>query len=412
VAPGSGSQQPEEKTFLGFPARPGGDGEAVKIGRHHWYELAQEVHGAFADIELVIGQLHWSGDARRAFDAVWSQFSGHGTEASQHSQEMGDHLLKLGSQIEGAQHEWDLAVGAMAVSTAIGIGLTFLTFGISDAVAEGAATAAVGSMEAICAALDISLDAAMQVLLAAIRIASQLAVKFTWQFSISVVSQEGANVVTGAGLDMVDLIQAAEFAGVSMVVPGLATKVTIGGSKVFEGASGAVLTGALTDTAVQGVEGVTEGKPFNAGEVVVSGALAGAGHLTGEELGARLGKEGPEQEAPTPRGDLRFQLDQDPAQLELAVSKVADWGGRDVTGHTSASHRVTFADGQQGFLKPYTGEDTAGRQYFERGTLWRNEVGVHEVDKALGFKLTATTTAVEAPGGGPLEWDVIPKPSP
>jgi hypothetical protein len=33
---------------LGFPVRPGGDGGAVAAGHHHWYELAQEVHGAFA----------------------------------------------------------------------------------------------------------------------------------------------------------------------------------------------------------------------------------------------------------------------------------------------------------------------------------------------------------------------------
>ncbi|MDB5068021.1 MAG: hypothetical protein JWM18_4455, partial [Chloroflexi bacterium] len=47
----SGGQQPEQKSVLGFPVRPGGDGGAVAGSRHHWYELAQEVHGAFADID-------------------------------------------------------------------------------------------------------------------------------------------------------------------------------------------------------------------------------------------------------------------------------------------------------------------------------------------------------------------------
>src|SRR5580704_2589931 len=149
----SGGQQPEQKSVLGFPVRPEGDGEAVAGGRHHWYELAQEVHGAFADIDRAIASMQWSGDGRRAFDAAWSQLSGHGTEAAQHSQEMGDHLLTLGHQIDDAQHQWDMAMTAMAASTAIGIGLTFVTFGISDAVAEGAAAAAVGTMEAVCAAL-------------------------------------------------------------------------------------------------------------------------------------------------------------------------------------------------------------------------------------------------------------------
>jgi uncharacterized protein YukE len=286
---GGGQQQPEQKTVLGFPVRPAGDAEAVVAGRHYWYELAGEISGAFAEIDRAISGMQWSGEARSAFNAAWSQFSGHGTEATQHAQEMGDQLLKLGNRIEEAQHEWDVAMAAMAASTAIGIGLTFVTFGVSDAVAEGAATAAVGTMEAVCAALDVSLDAAMQVLIAAIRVAVQLAVKFTWQFAINVVSQETANVVEGRGLGNVDLLQAAEFAGVSMVIPGVAGKLTIGGREVLSGFSGAVLTGAATDAAVQGLEGVTEGKPFSLGEVLLSGALAGGGHALGEGVSARFG---------------------------------------------------------------------------------------------------------------------------
>ena len=56
--------------------------------------------------------------------------------------------------------------------------------------------------------------------------------------------------------------------------------------------SGSILLGTLTDTAVQGVEGLTEGKPFDPVEAVVSGALAGAGHIAGEELRMRRGEEG------------------------------------------------------------------------------------------------------------------------
>jgi hypothetical protein len=285
----SGDQQPEQKSVLGFPVRPEGDGGAVAGGRHHWYELAQEVHGAFADIDRAIASMQWSGDGRRAFDAAWSQLSGHGTEAAQHSQEMGDHLLKLGHQIDDAQNQWDMAMAAMVASTAIGIGLTFVTFGISDAVAEGAAAAAVGTMEAVCAALDISLEAAVQVMIAAIRIGVQLAVKFTWQFGINVVSQEAANVVQGQGLDHVNLLQAAEFAAAATLIPGLGGKVTIGGKQVLQGASGAFVSGALTDTAIQGMEAVTEGKPFSPGEVVASGILAMGGHAVAGAIGSRLG---------------------------------------------------------------------------------------------------------------------------
>ena len=392
-----GGQQPEQNTILGFPVRPGGDGKAVQDARHYWYELAQEIHGTFADLDRVISGMQWSGDGRKAFDVRWAEFSGHGTEASQHSHEMSDHLFKLGNQIMDAQHEWDLAMGAMTASTAIGIGLTFVTFGVSDAVAEGAATAAVGTMEAVCAALNVTLEAAVQVLEVAIRVATQLTAKFSWQLGINLVCQEAANTVEGRGLGNLDLVQAAEFAGVSMVVPGLASKATIGGAKVLEGASGAILTGAVTDAAIQGVEGVSEGKPFNPAEVVVSGVLAGGGHIASQELGAVV--KGRPRLGPRPHVDLTLGSDPDAAQLELATRKVADWGGSEVAGHTSAIHEVTFDDGRRGFFKPYTGENVADRIGFERGSLWRNEVGVHEVDRALGFRLTATTTAVDAPVG-------------
>jgi hypothetical protein len=290
MAANSGGQQPEQTTFLGFPARPQGDGGAVQAGRQYWYELAGEIQGAFADIERAMGGMQWSGDARNAFDAVWSQFSGHGSEASQHSHEMGDHLFRVGGQIEDAQHQWDLAMGAMAASTAIGIGLTFFTFGISDEVAAGAAAAAASTMEGICAALEISMDALVQVLVAAVRIGMQLAVKFTWQFTIGVVSQEGANLVEGrGGLENLDLGQAAEFAGVSMLIPGMASRVTIGGRQVLAGVPGAIVTGAATDAAIQGVEGITEGKPFSVGEVLLSAALAGAGQKAGAALEGRGG---------------------------------------------------------------------------------------------------------------------------
>jgi hypothetical protein len=92
------------------------------------------------------------------------------------------------------------------------------------------------------------------------------------QFGISVVTQETANVVQGQGLDHVNLLQAAEFAAAATLIPGVAGKVTIGGKQVLQGASGAFVSGALTDTAIQGMEGVTDGKPFSPGQVVAQSA--------------------------------------------------------------------------------------------------------------------------------------------
>ena len=243
--------------------RPAGDAEAVAGSRRYWYELAGDISGAFADIDRAISGMRWSGDARRAFDVAWSQFSEHGREATQHAQEMGDHLLKLGNQIEDAQHEWDLAMAAMAASTAIGIGLTFVTFGVSDAVAEGAATAAVGTMEAVCSALDIALDAAAQVLAAAIRAAAQLAMRFTWQFAINLASQETANVVQGRGPGNLNLGEAAAAGAMGGLCggaggAGIRAGMVEEGEGALAGAEGAV-AGDAEQSAVRGGEGAVTG---------------------------------------------------------------------------------------------------------------------------------------------------------
>jgi hypothetical protein len=51
-----------------------------------------------------------------------------------------------------------------------------------------------------------------------------------------------------------------------------------------------VLTGATTDAAVQGLEGITEGKPFDIGEVLLAGAAAAGGRAVGAKIDDRLVK--------------------------------------------------------------------------------------------------------------------------
>jgi uncharacterized protein YukE len=175
------------QTALQVPGRPGGDGEAVKAGRYRWYELAGESRGTFAELQQVIAGTRWSGDARMAFDASWSQFSGHATEASQHAHEVGDWLLRIGNQIEDAQHRWDVAMSALASMTG-GIGTALVS--TLGAVAGQEVTAAVGVVEDACSALEHSLAGAVQALADAVRTGTELAVKLTWQIGAGLSAAE------------------------------------------------------------------------------------------------------------------------------------------------------------------------------------------------------------------------------
>ncbi|MDB5063976.1 MAG: hypothetical protein JWM18_410, partial [Chloroflexi bacterium] len=94
------------------------------------------------------------------------------------------------------------------------------------------------------------------------------------------------------------------------------------GRQVLEGASGALVSGALTDAAVQGMEGVTEGKPFSPGEVVASGMLAMGGQALAGAIGTGLrgGGTGPGRSLVADSGDRPPQLDVAPG-VELTPSE-------------------------------------------------------------------------------------------
>jgi hypothetical protein len=109
-----------------------------------------------------------------------------------------------------------------------------------------------------------------------------------------------------------------------------------------------VLTGALTDAAVQGVEGLTEGKPFNPAELVVSGVLAGGGHLAGEEIGGRLRAPGGGLQEEGPPADLASAMGPDREARFLTEAQ----------GLKAANPRLAHVpDDQLAALRGYTSND-------------------------------------------------------
>jgi hypothetical protein len=161
--------------LLGFPARPGGSSDATRTGRQPWIDLADDLHDALHPVEVAIRDLRWSGQGRDHFDEVWQRVAGAAWEADAHLRQVGDLLQRLGDHVEDAQRTWDVAMAGTAVVTGVGIGLSVLSFGLSDAVAAGAAASAVTTMEGACAALDRAAAADVRTLLEAAQAARQLA---------------------------------------------------------------------------------------------------------------------------------------------------------------------------------------------------------------------------------------------
>jgi hypothetical protein len=295
VAPDPAPAPHEETSFLGFPAKPGGDPQALDEAARAWHDLAAGIDEAFAEVGAALSQSSWSGDAARAWAQRWEEYRGHGVSAANHGQEFGDELRTLARRIDEAQHEWEIALGAVAVSTAIGIGLTAFTFGISNVAARAAATAAVTGMEAACALFGGAIAAATEAMAVAAEVAAQLAVRFAVQFGVNLAAQAGSagfeRFTRGEPLTFGDLHpgQAALYAGAAVVLPGAAGRLTVGGKAVLASPAGSFATdvavGMGTDALAQEVEGAGRGRGFDAGEVVGTGLLGGIGHTAGRLMG-------------------------------------------------------------------------------------------------------------------------------
>jgi hypothetical protein len=110
---------------------------------------------------------------------------------------------------------------------------------------------------------------------------------------------------------------------------------------VLAGLPGAVLTGAATDAAVQGLEGATEGRPFNPGEMLLAGAAAGGGRAVGARIDDRLVKTSTQYET---RADARGALAGDQQVAANRFFKGATGKSRDfrVTIYRSGRARLQF----------------------------------------------------------------------
>ncbi|WP_432003356.1 WXG100 family type VII secretion target [Streptomyces sioyaensis] len=137
-------QQPQiEKSFDLF--NPGGDPSVLRACAEAWRHMAHDLKSTIETQDHEVTRLgdNWTGAAADAFHAHWAHTKGQVEKALPHFETVAQQLNHTADAIQKANDEVHRVVEEIAATVAIGIGLTVLTGGFSDAVAAGAAAAEV-----------------------------------------------------------------------------------------------------------------------------------------------------------------------------------------------------------------------------------------------------------------------------
>ncbi|MFI0790215.1 WXG100 family type VII secretion target [Streptomyces lydicus] len=257
-------QQHIEKSFSIL--KPGGNPEVLRKCAAAWREMAQDLRTAAADLNRQVGDLDtadWDGQAATGFRAHWQHTKEQIDHALPRFHEVAKELEQAADHIEDTNKQVEHVLEELAVTAAVGIGLTVVTAGFSDLVAAGSAAAEVAEAGVVVARLGRLLktvESALESLRALME--SSKFLKFGVELATNTAGNFTGNVLgqafTGQEVTWGQDFQDAAVAGSVGTVLGaggraLGGKMSGGLGKVFQGDGfwGKTATGAVTSGAGQ-----------------------------------------------------------------------------------------------------------------------------------------------------------------
>ncbi|MFI9358002.1 WXG100 family type VII secretion target [Streptomyces lydicus] len=142
-------QQPKiEKSFDLF--NPGGDPSVLRACAEAWRHMAHDLKTTIETQDHEVTRLgdNWTGAAADAFHAHWTHTRGQVEKALPQFETVAHQLDTTANAIQKANDEVHRVVEEILATVAIGIGLSVLTAGFSDAIAAGAAEAEIAEATA------------------------------------------------------------------------------------------------------------------------------------------------------------------------------------------------------------------------------------------------------------------------
>jgi phosphotransferase family enzyme len=217
----SGEEEP--LGFLRYVGRPPGQDNVVKTAAVAWHRTADGIREATErldrEVARVIGPQWSAADAGRMLRA-WDTLRRDAREVEELLRSMGLELDKLSRSIRDAQQDWDRTMATLAVTIGVSIGLGFVTFGLSNLAAGGAANAAAAATVGIAAWLEGIIQGSGVVLLTLAEASGAISARIAVGFAVNLASQSlsGAIASPDHGFRHVDADQAFLFAGLDAYI--------------------------------------------------------------------------------------------------------------------------------------------------------------------------------------------------
>ena len=251
-----------------LPGWPQGDPGELRAAANCWTAVAGGVRTLTEDSHSRIGALSasWQGGAKTAFEQEWTNLGGAVYQGCDELCNVANALHQAADKLENAQHAYEVAIGAAAVTAVVGIAATFITFGASD---EVSAEAVAGDVAAAAEVAAEATAAASSALSALATIAQQMVARFVVFLGVDLTAQAGIGAVVYPDHNPFGHLNfdSALSVAAGMAIPGLPV-----GSGLAKIAAGGV-AGATADALAQEI---TTGK-IDPGEILFNGALGAAG---------------------------------------------------------------------------------------------------------------------------------------
>ncbi|MGW2635095.1 WXG100 family type VII secretion target [Streptomyces chattanoogensis] len=147
-------QQKIEKSFNIL--KPGGNPDVLRKCAQAWREMAHDLETARRDLNqqvVDLSEADWDGQAATGFREHWTHTKQQIDHALPDFERVAKELEQAADHIEDTNTQVEHVLEELAVTAAVGLGLTVITAGFSDAVAAGAAATEVAEAGTVVARL-------------------------------------------------------------------------------------------------------------------------------------------------------------------------------------------------------------------------------------------------------------------
>ncbi|AJT63242.1 hypothetical protein T261_1556 [Streptomyces lydicus] len=222
-----------EKSFDLF--NPGGDPSVLRACAEAWRHMAHDLKSTIETQDHEVAWLgdNWTGAAADAFHTHWKHTRSQVEKALPQFEAVAHQLDTTADAIQKANDEVHRVVEEIAATVAIGIGLTVLTAGFSDAIAAGAAEAEIAEAAGEVTRLGQLLIRAAKLIEAAKKVMeTNKLLKFTIEFAkgtgANFIGNVGGQALTGQKITWLQDLQDAAIAS------GVGTGISAGAGKLGE----------------------------------------------------------------------------------------------------------------------------------------------------------------------------------